>query len=509
MGTVTVRELLATLPDTPIYAGHSGLDKPINTISFIDSPSSVDWLNGGEVILTTAFLYKENAEMQTRFVQKLIDMGVVALGIKIGRYIEELPAAVLDIANKNSFPIFCVSFDTVWSEIFTAFHSLRMDKKTERNILSTEMITFDKLFRSSNWDNEAIRSNFVKCIGVTAVIVDGEYNILSGNNGQSIEALQAYCLRRQKYKTEDDPPRQFTAHTKNHLKIFDVALYDDERLILCADGGEDIRENELRWITMLYESIRIKNKFMQDTPGLWRNFLTECIMGGSEENLVDYARVLNLKEEQIGTILLFAGDASSGALDEFKRQLRPLLSEGTAMIHSAEIADEIIVLYGRSDVQEAYPFLSELRSLLEKAALQFPESRVWVGESTNRVEHLKTIFGQAKTARELGTLLLPGENVVLYRDLSAITLLQGSGFDYSEITFLNDHITSFDACKTLEIFLESGNIKRAAEFSFIHDNTMRYRIQKLEQCLNLDLSKPLNRINLLLKVKLWRIANNR
>lgn len=492
------------MPDTPIYAGHGGLGKPINTVSFIDSPSSVDWLKGGEVILTTAFLYKENTEMQIRFVRKLIDMGVAALGIKIGRYISELPPAVIACANENDFPIFGISYDTIWSEIFTVFHSLRLDKK-ERNILSTEMITFDKLFRSSSWGKESIQSNFLKCIVVSAVIVDESYNILSRNDGSAMNVLENYCLQRNNYRIEGEFHDSFVPNATQSHRVLDTALYSGERLILCIDENENIRKNELEWITSLYESIRNKNRFMQDASGLWKNFLRECIIGGLEDNFKDYAQVLHFKESQVGTILVFAGGTALQARDEFRCLLRSAVSRKDVLIYDAEIEDEIIVLYAKNGPADEFIFLNELRSILQKVLCQCEDNRIWVGEPTSRMEELKRPYSQARTAQELSDLLMPDEKIVFYRDLSVIERLRESNFDFSEINFLHEQITSFDACKTLEIYLESGNTKRAAECSFIHNNTMRYRIQKLEECLNMDLNKPHNRFNLLLKIKLWHI----
>ncbi|MFT4007795.1 MAG: helix-turn-helix domain-containing protein, partial [Lacrimispora sp.] len=109
-------------------------------------------------------------------------------------------------------------------------------------------------------------------------------------------------------------------------------------------------------------------------------------------------------------------------------------------------------------------------------------------------------------AMRQGEHLFPEDNLIFYRDIRAINILSEQQYNFSEIAFLDRSVTSFDACRTLESFLENGSIKRAAAQSFIHDNTMRYRIQKIEQLLNVDLTRPLTRINLLLKLKLWYLS---
>lgn len=506
MGIVTVRELLAVLPDTPIYAGEGGLDNPISTVSFLDAPSSVDWLNGGELILTTAFLYKENMEMQAAFVQKLIEMNVVALGIKIGRYIEEIPPQAIAYANEKNFPIFGISYDTVWSEVFSAFHTLQLNEKGARSFLNTEMIAFDKLFRSSSWRPEVIQSNFLRCIKLPAVIVDDNYNILCRSEVQAIDELEAYCERRGKYHTESDSPESFVSQSKRMEKIFDAALYSGERLVLHLTNNDNIRRDEMAWVASLYESIRKKNRFMLDTSALWKNFITEYIVGGLDEYFKDYAQMLDLNRNIIGTLMVFAGQSAATARDEFTRMMRTAVNQKEALLHDVEIGDEIVVIYAKTTLEVSGAFSIEMREVMKKLVRKCDGFQVWVGEPVESMKKFKKIYSKINTIRKISAILLPDEDIVFYSDLSVIERLRKVDFDFSEINFLHEQITSFDACKTLEMYLESGNIKRAAERLFIHDNTMRYRIDKVEECLNMDLSKPLDRVNLLLKIKLWRIA---
>ena len=509
---VTVRDLLRRLPDVSVCAGEGGLDKPIQTVSFIDAPSSVDWLNGGEIILTTAFLYKENVEMQLRFVQKLIEMGVVALGVKIGRYIAEIPDVILTLANEKNFPIFRIGFDTVWSEIFSTFHTLRLDKKNKQSILSTEIVAFDKLFRSSTWDSDAIRAHFLKCISVPSVIVDENYSILCENTGEhtdELHSMEAYCARMQSDRSGAKKPAKFVTHTKQGHRLFDHALYPGERIILYFARG-DIQETEVEWISALYKNTREKNRFMQDGVTLWKNFIKECLMGNSEENLVDYIRILNLRKFHLKVILIISGPMALSVSDELKRALRSEVHRNEAMLHCAVMDNgEIIVFYSGKENNDICLFSNELRALLQKALILYSDAKVQVGRIVTAAHEVLSSYQGARMAEQLACKLFPEDNLIFYEDICMIEYLRDNQYDFSAIQYLNQKITSFDACQTLQTFLECGNMKRAAECSFIHDNTMRYRIQKIEQLLHVDLSRPLVRVSLLLKLKLWFLAQEK
>ena len=64
---------------------------------------------------------------------------------------------------------------------------------------------------------------------------------------------------------------------------------------------------------------------------------------------------------------------------------------------------------------------------------------------------------------------------------------------------------SFDGIQTLEAFIERGGYKKAAADLYIHENTLRYRIQKIGDLLHADLEDPMVVHGLITQVKLWKL----
>lgn len=497
---ITVNELLKSLPYAPVLAGQEGLNRVIETVSFIDSPSSVEWLRGGEVILTTAFLYRDDMDLQMNFVEKLANMNVAALGLKLGRFIETIPEQVIKLANERKFPIFGVAFDMVWSEIFAKFHALKLQKNEERSILSTEIITFDKLFRSSTWDSGTIRDNFLKCIDIPAGIVNDDYDLLSKNTFRDVDAIETWC--NEKKKASAGSVNDSEAQQQN---IIGRDIYPGERLLLYCDVY-GILLAELDWIVMLYQTIRNKNKFMQDKPTLWKNFVNECLVRKLGDSSAEYARMLDLRNLKAGTMLIFSGPSQQEAVDEVRRIQRTNLSAKSLIIYDALLKDdEIVMLYGKNTGQEECDFRNELREILQKTRLVSTDCKIAVGGFVHQPHDILRSFDQAWTAMQMKNQLLPHEPIVFYQDISILDILRQDKYDFSEIEYLQQQVHSFDACTTLEGFLEHGNIKRAASYAFVHDSTMRYRVQKIEQCLNIDFGNPINRASYLVKLKLWHL----
>lgn len=67
-----------------------------------------------------------------------------------------------------------------------------------------------------------------------------------------------------------------------------------------------------------------------------------------------------------------------------------------------------------------------------------------------------------------------------------------------------DNVTGSDLLSTLRTVLDCNyNLKSASDHLFIHINTVHYRLKKIEQLLNIDLSAFNNRLELYTVIKVW------
>src|SRR4030088_3555618 len=109
---MTVRALLQTpsLAGTTVLAGGSGLDRVVRRLNVMEVPDILPWVKPNELLLTTAFALTRAAASQ--HTQLLLDLGtelagrgLSAIGVKLGRYIDAIPAEVLALADALGFPV--------------------------------------------------------------------------------------------------------------------------------------------------------------------------------------------------------------------------------------------------------------------------------------------------------------------------------------------------------------------------------------------------------------------
>ena len=78
--------------------------------------------------------------------------------------------------------------------------------------------------------------------------------------------------------------------------------------------------------------------------------------------------------------------------------------------------------------------------------------------------------------------------------------------DFSDVELLKCPDTlSFNGADAIEVFMDCRNYKLAAKRLFIHENTLRYRIQKIGELMNQDFDDPFVSHEILMKLKLWKL----
>ncbi|MFJ4083181.1 PucR family transcriptional regulator [Streptomyces iakyrus] len=89
-----------------VRAGEDRLDVPVRWAHPSELADPVPYMEGGELLLITALkLDAEDPEAMRRYVRRLAGAGVAGLGFAIGVNYEEIPAALVDAAEREGLPL--------------------------------------------------------------------------------------------------------------------------------------------------------------------------------------------------------------------------------------------------------------------------------------------------------------------------------------------------------------------------------------------------------------------
>lgn len=94
----------------------SGGSRTVRYIDIVEIPEGSAWTSPGDLIITTGYFLQSPADFE-RFVTRLIDNQVVGLGIKIGKYVHQIPDSVRELAEENRFPILSIPMELSYRDI--------------------------------------------------------------------------------------------------------------------------------------------------------------------------------------------------------------------------------------------------------------------------------------------------------------------------------------------------------------------------------------------------------
>lgn len=132
---ITVRDLLK-LPhfeSVNVVAGHRGLDKPVTSVGILDYEYADGYtmkeqlFRKNDLVVSSLLFAKDNPKVLLDVLRELIELGTAGFAYK-SALIDLLPAEVLEMADKNCFPILKFGMDLYFEEfIFRAFENITMD----------------------------------------------------------------------------------------------------------------------------------------------------------------------------------------------------------------------------------------------------------------------------------------------------------------------------------------------------------------------------------------------
>jgi PucR family transcriptional regulator, purine catabolism regulatory protein len=109
---------LADLLDDPglglaLVAGRAGLDErgPVRWAHISEIPDPTPWLEGGEILLTTGLAIGEHPDLQRRLIAGLDERGCVGVGFGLGVFLDQVPEALRDEAERRRMPLFTVPYE--------------------------------------------------------------------------------------------------------------------------------------------------------------------------------------------------------------------------------------------------------------------------------------------------------------------------------------------------------------------------------------------------------------
>jgi PucR family transcriptional regulator, purine catabolism regulatory protein len=501
---LSLQEVLGTpiLADARVLAGVRGLDRPVERLNIMEVPDILPWVKPREFLLTTAYPLRGHLHTLPRLVGELDDAGLSGLGIKLGRYLDELPAGVLEAADDHGFPLVQlpdgVSFDEIFNDVLTGI----LDRQAQK-LARSERIhhAFLQLVLRGKGVAEIAR-DLAELLDAPAAVVGLDGEVLAAARLEDLPALADGAPDR---LVVDRDGRGATSG-QLHLDAVVVPILAGPRehghvVALAADGErtEDLLALESAAtvaalaLTQRMEVQAVESKYQTD---LMHDLLRHV---EDEEDVRRRATGFgwDLDRRLIALVLRVDDPAADVVPDEVTRRapmstaLRQPLRDRDPKAAIVRFSHEVVILTAAFEDPDGRDEARTFARCLARRASEAVGGPVSAGLS-RPVEEPRAIadaYDQAARAVTIGRRIHGSGAVVHFDDLGAYRVLSLVE-DRAELQAFAEEVlgelthptdTATDLRHTLEVLLESGgNVAEAARRLHFHYNTLRYRIDKLE-----------------------------
>ncbi|MGM8211914.1 PucR family transcriptional regulator [Virgibacillus sp. W0430] len=508
-----------------VVAGHEGLDKVVENITIMEVPDIVKWLKGRELILTSLFAIKDDADAQNLLIQQLYYAGASALAIKPFESMKGIPNVIIQSANKLGFPVIQIPEHVKYLDILSpVMHQIF----NEKVVLQENLEQATNMLQEISLHAQGLNA-FVKTMAHLTrniVTIESEFSYIP-----TPQPEKDICTLSNDQKHELSVIKRPIRYERTYGDvvvpcIVAPIIVDNDYYgnITCWAVKHDHLAMDLAVLEkastlVSLEFLRLKVKY--DVEQQYKNeFMRELLFNKSltEQDLVERgARYEIYREEQYVCILLEEvhelNDASLSKDKQLNKiEVQTILQKKwpTVLVGVIRGLICIIVPIDKADVHATCNAVWEQIRYYCRKNIHFV---LGVGEQSAGPKGIRTSFFQAEQALQLTKTLQVQEDIIYYDQLGAFRLLspllgQKELEEFYEDTIgrLVDQDPKKELIKTLKMyFLCNESLKDTANALFIHVNTLKYRLKRVEELTGYHIRKTEEKTSLFLGLKIFEL----
>ncbi|MGN6686026.1 MAG: PucR family transcriptional regulator [Actinomycetales bacterium] len=493
---VSVREVVAAptlaLSVVNALAAESALDRQVRWVSVTELADPRPFLEGGELVLTTG-LRMRTAAAQREFVARLVEADVAAVGFAVGLSHAAVPQALLAAASEAGLPVLEVPYETPFLGI-DRFVADRITQDTYahlQRLLATHDALSQALLTGSGL--HALVSTLRRAVGGSVAVLDALGAVLAASPAASSWPVE------QILRNGADSP-------DTSLIVLPAVVDDVVAAYLCVRRPATLPEVLPYAVNLVGLELARRQAELTGRRELVGQVLEDLARGAvtpAEAGRRLGAHGLDAEGEHVVVV----GRVSGGEQRLARLRSLPWAAEGETEVLSGSRSRLVSALVDRALVLvvPAQAPVRELAQVLHDHLRRLdPAPAVGVGGRYRGVAGLRWSWWEAQEAAARG----PGINEREPLTLSGLILasqdlpLRELGVD------LLRPLLDFDAAHdgallpTLRCYLEGdGSVREVAASLFVHENTVRYRLARIEALLGRRLGATRDRVQLWLALQ--------
>jgi len=521
---VTVGQILglASLKEARLLAGADGLDRRVTSVTVGEVPDIADWLSGGEMVLSTMFAVKGDLDRQREFCRRVMMADAAALFVKTTRFVESIPADVIELADKRRFPIVEVPQGLRWTRLMQEATEVIINRQASllEQSQSIHRSLLGIVIRGGGW--QQLADEAARLLGSPVVIVDTSLEVLAASRELPVsltelsgrlsrpETRQLFAGRgggQKHFRIEEAGlPAMFALPiVASHVRLGYVCVLSEAadlspNEVLVLEHSATIAALEMAQDRVRFETeVRLKGDFVDD------------LISGAEhsgDSLLRRGAFLGCDLSQGAAVILLGVDEFDGLVsrkgleqEELDRRVELFFTHCSRYISSSEPSSLVslksghIIVFVCGTAAHDPTALRRLTAALQnlgEAAGGLSVS-AGIGGFTPEAAQMDRGYSEALVALKVGRKLNGPGSVLHFDEVGTYRLLLDIWErDPDEIRSLYeetigpidryDETNGTQLTRTLAVFFRHNeNLTKTAAELYAHRHTVRYRLEKIAE----------------------------
>ena len=521
---ITVRELLSAeyFKDFKVIAGKGGINREIQGVTVAEAPDGYRWKTEKELCFSSGYVISEGSEFINGAFQG--DSSLAALVIKRGRYLPEIPEYIIRLCDANDVPLITMPYSIPWMEAINQVYVAVINRAIQLFSVTPPGTPYRP--QSSTYKERKIQ-RLLRAVEnemeFPALLYDlfEDKSYYSSDNFPQIS--ENYGIQESDYWDPQVPHSRHTLCDSIHMTRYRLKRGEaqgEPRIswvtIPIVVGGipqayfcvmESRRfldfcdEYSMRVAFLALQSVYEQTVALRDSNNIGFEQLLHLALESQEENdhrLYYQANQQGISMEESYIYVLFAHDHKNFDIRTRRSAVMELFlhssQENRGRMAFLSPQEGVILFRARgtsaADRKQINGILAEFQS---KMARKF-EGMDWifaVSYEPKRLSDVRSCVEKGRKTLKIGKVAFPDAKVLDYNDLGILTWLDIPDAELKRL--LEDFSTLMNAEKnrelmhTLKVYLENNmNYSLTAEKLFVNINTIRRRIEKVNELVDID-----------------------
>lgn len=527
---------LPRFSDLQLLSSHSNLTQPLESVEITETPDVADFIPKNVMILTTAMIYKDDQEKLKPFIDSLKQAECTALGIKVGRFLDEISPEIVAYASAVDLPLIKIPSTQPLGGLLHEIVGYLRDSKTEQMSVAFDIQKRFSTLLMQDVDATRFIAEFAKILNAPIILLSPWQQVIAHSNyfygnQKSAEffieqlskdhfqqlAQEKKIFRLQDERQENIQVAGFLIRVNDYFPYYLLVLspeqipypisefaIDQAILVLTfmlfknqkiAESFEHLKTDFLDRLLDTHQETLSKH---QNWLELWKNYRL------INSDYYQLAIVYGVTKPENETHIRYQQAEGQLIFQWLKEQLPEILPD-VALFKLKNQNKSILIFQSKKN-----DHLMILQNLAERLQQALPITiRFAFGNAYENLEDLPNSYIEASSTLEASLHAQKPATVQLFHPKGLAGLFEKIGTEdveyfcqqqLKELAYPTEP-TLQELRKTLKVFLDFNcEITKTANALYLHRNTIKYRMNQCEKLLDTSIQEP--ETSLLLRVAL-------